>query len=498
MTPVVPATTRILPPGRLLRAWGACFTAAALLAGLGDFLFFEHHIGITLALYVAAVAFCSFLLATTFHGAHNIGWASVTLVLSLIPAIETVNTLSVLIALTGLAAFVLLLHANKPLRLLDLAVSVSFLAITWPGKLLFDLFRFFRTFKPLTHLRIGRKVLTAWIIPLIFSGIFVSLFIAGNPLIDYWLGSIQLPDFPSERSILRAIFWSLLVLMCWPFLVPAMRYWRHQSPIQLTGRQTIAEEHDIFGKAASYRALVLFNIVFGLQTALDLVYLWGHGALPAGMTFAQYAHNGTYALLAAALLSAVFILVITGEARCHHKNGSIYILLLVWIAQNIFLVVSTIMRMKLYIDAYALTYLRIAALIWMLLVLLGVLYIALRLILERSNGWLIRMNVATLAIVLYATSLANLPYLISAYNVANAIRNPSVNIDVYYLLQLGRQALPAIDRAIASDKTPPYMRVRLHNIRLYSAKNLHLDDTGWRAWSYRNQRLINYLHTNSH
>jgi len=38
----------------------------------------------------------------------------------------------------------------------------------------------------------------------------------------------------------------------------------------------------------------------------------------------------------------------------------------------------------------------------------------------------------------------------------------------------------------------------LHNIRLYSAKNLHLDDTGWRAWSYRNQRLINYLHTNSH
>jgi hypothetical protein len=57
------------------------------------------------------------------------------------------------------------------------------------------------------------------------------------------------------------------------------------------------------------RSLILFNALFALQSALDLVYLWGGATLPDGMTYADYAHRGAYPLIATALLAASFALI---------------------------------------------------------------------------------------------------------------------------------------------------------------------------------------------
>src|SRR4029078_10113192 len=65
---------------------------------------------------------------------------------------------------------------------------------------------------------------------------------------------------------------------------------------------------DLFCPAAIVRALLLFNLLFAVQTVLDLTYLWGGVALPDGMTYASYAHRGAYPLIVTALIAAGFVL----------------------------------------------------------------------------------------------------------------------------------------------------------------------------------------------
>ena len=119
------------------------------------------------------------------------------------------------------------------------------------------------------------------------------------------------------------------------------------------------------------RSLVLFNVMFALQSALDLTYLWGGASLPDGMTYAHYAHRGAYPLIATALLAASFVLIAMRPGGPAEQSRLIRPLVLLSIGQYVLLVVSSIFRLDLYVAAYSLTYLRLAAFIWMGLVAAG-------------------------------------------------------------------------------------------------------------------------------
>ncbi|TKD12946.1 MAG: DUF4173 domain-containing protein, partial [Mesorhizobium sp.] len=92
----------------------------------------------------------------------------------------------------------------------------------------------------------------------------------------------------------------------------------------------------------------------------------------------------------------------------------------VWVAQNIVLVVSSILRLDLYIGIYALTYWRIAAFVWMGLVAAGLSLIIARIALEKSNEWLLSANLLTLSMTLYACCFINYAALIANYNVEHS------------------------------------------------------------------------------
>ena len=89
------------------------------------------------------------------------------------------------------------------------------------------------------------------------------------------------------------------------------------------------------------------------------------------------------------------------------KSAVIRPLVYLWVAQNVLLVASSILRLDLYVQIYLLTWWRIAAFIWMLLVAFGLLLIVTRIALNRSNGWLISANLITLTATLYVCSLVN-------------------------------------------------------------------------------------------
>jgi hypothetical protein len=309
----------------------------------------------------------------------------------------------------------------------------------------------------------------------------------------------QLLDYVSPG---RTAFWLLVGCLVWPF-VHMRRARSSMKPIPVH-RAPIDDDFDaLFSKAAVLRSLVLFNALFAVQTALDIAYLWGGLALPDGLTYAGYAHRGAYTLIATALLAACFVLIAMRPQGPSETSRWIRPLVLVWVAQNFILVLSSIFRTGLYVAAYSLTELRLEAMIWMGLVATGLVLIVVQIARRKSNKWLLDANAMATALVLYATCFVNFPYVIASYNVAHCLEatgtGPSLDLD--YLISLGPQAIPAYDAYLrdqaqrttssggmsgsqASER--PWVRTNaMHSV----------SDMAWRSWSFRDWRLKRYFDT---
>jgi len=164
-----------------------------------------------------------------------------------------------------------------------------------------------------------------------------------------------------------------------------------------------------------------------------------------------------------------------------------------WMAQTVFLVASAIARMGLYIDAYALTYLRVVGLIVMSLIAAGIVLIALRIALSKSNVWLINANAIVLVATLYAACFINFDRVIADYNVANCreMGGNGVPLDIPYLKSLGPSALPALHHFETNPKTlgsPKSWLVKKARSKL--AAELQHRQSDWRSWTYRGYRLM--------
>ena len=204
-------------------------------------------------------------------------------------------------------------------------------------------------------------------------------------------------------------------------------------------------------------------------------------------SYASYAHRGAYPLIATALLAAGFVLAAMRPGGPAEHSRVIRPLVYLWVAQNVLLVLSAILRLDLYVQTYLLTWWRVAAFIWMVLVALGLVLIVARIVMNRSNDWLIRANLVTLTATLYVCSLFNFAAIIADYNVSHSreAAGKGVSIDMNYLFSLGPQALPAIDRAIA---------LRGFDATLVSRRGCLVEQqrremASWRSWGFRGWRL---------
>jgi hypothetical protein len=160
------------------------------------------------------------------------------------------------------------------------------------------------------------------------------------------------------------------------------------------------------------------------------------------------------------------------------------------VAQNIMLVISSILRLDLYVQVYLLTTWRVAAFIWMLLVATGLVLIVARIALRRSNGWLIRLNLIAVMLTLYACSLTNFAAIIADYNVSHSreVTGKGIDVDMNYLFGLGPHAVPGINK---SPKTHDYFTLVSRRDSLVD--RFQLDTSSWRAWGLRDWRLKQYL-----
>jgi hypothetical protein len=474
------------------------------LVALADWLFYGHTVGISAALLLTALAAAA-VLANPLHASkRDMLIACGVLVASVVPLIVNVSILSVLFGALGTACFALTITrtgADWTARCRDAAVLL--LDGTWQP--LADICHAGSAWAngDLTSQRLGRLML--WVMPLALGAIFLLLFVSANPVIEEWFTAFDFRRQAAHISLPRVGFWLLALSLVWPFV-----FMRAKSKLsehaEAEVRAFAATAADmapmpaarppglLFSEGAILRALILFNVLFAVQTVLDLTYLWGGVTLPHGMTYATYAHRGAYPLIVTTLLAAGFVLMTMRPGSEMERSPLFRPLVFLFVGQNVLLVISSILRLDLYVQVYALSYWRVAAFIWMLLVAAGLVLIIARIALGRSNSWLTLMNLGAVALALYACCFINFPALIADYNVTHSrdMKGSGIEVDFGYLIGLGPQAIPAIDRYLDGRKpTPePWWQTGKRN----GLAAMHRDRTqGWRAWSFRNWQLTQYL-----
>jgi hypothetical protein len=319
-------------------------------------------------------------------------------------------------------------------------------------------------------------------LPLAGGAVFALLFAAANPVIAQLISELRLPS----PDFVRIALWTALAWWAWLFLRPrGLPKWaRGARPRPLAADR-------MFTARSVVLSLALFNLLFGLQNALDIAYLWGGAALPDGMTFAEYAHRGAYPLIATALLAGAFVLVFLAPGSEVAALRPARVLVTLWVGQNVFLVFSTALRTLDYIDAYSLTRLRIAALAWMALVAVGLGLIAWRLLRAKSSSWLNNANAAAAALTLAVCACLDLGSIAAAWNVRHAreLGTSTTSLDLCYLSELGPSALVSLSE-LQPGALPPMFQARVANVRSTIMHDLIAQQSDWRRWTWRGQRRL--------
>jgi hypothetical protein len=319
------------------------------------------------------------------------------------------------------------------------------------------------------------------ILPVLGSTVFVILFAQANPLIEDALARLDLRLAFDAMTFFRAIFWSFVLTAVWSLLRP---------PRIALGKAGPGLDPDFALPGVSLASITLsllaFNLIFALQNGLDLAFLWSGAPLPAGMTLAEYAHRGAYPLIATALLAGLFVLATLRPGSATAASRPIRLLVTLWIAQNLLLVASTMLRTFDYIEAYSLTQLRIAALIWMGLVALGLMLICYRLLRGRSGAWLINANLLAALLILGCCCTIDLGRMAAAWNVRHAREagGAGAALDLCYLNELGSSALlPLIE--LERRPIPAELRERVIWLRVRTMDMLAANQADWHGWTLR-------------
>lgn len=453
----------------------ATLGGAAVLVVLADVLFWDAEPGISIAIY--ALTLSAMMLAFK-PGGITRREAAVAMGFALtcnLPVIEQVQLLSVAFSIGGVAALLAWVAKGQVASALDTVWTFASASTLGAMVLPVDAAQEVQGAQVSGGLR---RVVQAGGLPLAIGLVFGVLFMVANPLVENALAMIDLSEILTPDQLKRLLFWGLIICVVWPYLNTQGR-WRMDAPN--TGSLSLPHgDGPVVNRASVQSSLILFNVMFAVQTVTDLAVLSGGMSLPDGMSYASYAHRGAYPLLVTALLSGAFALITHAFiAQSPLMRGLLYL----WLGQTMVLVITAAVRLALYVEAYSLTYLRIAAFIWMGLIFVALVLIIVRMIQNRPAAWLVHWNMVAGVGTLYLCCFVNFAYVITSYNMANAAPNV---LDLAYLCNLGEQAIPAMmeygqvtDEVVCGRGAYPALRFD------------PIED--WQEWGFRRYRLQRYL-----
>lgn len=190
--------------------------------------------------------------------------------------------------------------------------------------------------------------------------------------------------------------------------------------------------------------LVVLNLLFAAFVVVQVAVLFGghtHVLATTGLTYAEYAREGFFQLIAVSVLTLAVIAAVVRFGRYEHTRGWLRLLSGALCALTLVILVSAVTRMNLYQEAYGFTRLR-------LLVDLFIYWLGACFVLIMAAGlfwnaqWLPRALVLTTLVGVIGFGLSDPDARIARRNVERF--EITGDIDVTYLAGLSADAVPAL------------------------------------------------------
>ena len=323
----------------------------------------------------------------------------------------------------------------------------------------------------------------------LLTALFALILGAGNAILGTWVNQFfsefwkWLTSF--DFSIGRVIFWTFVTLLSLALIRPAQtgRFW--WAWMDRIGRFRKPAKPSL----AYWRSVLILaalNALFCAANSIDAFFLWTHQSIPQGVTYAQFVHQGTAQLIAATLLSALVLIILFNQDESLSGRTLLRITAWVWIGQNLFLLTSIALRLKLYVDAYNLTSQRISVLIFLLIVGGGFLLLSWKILREKSLLWIFGANFALVFTVFYTVQFLDLGAMAAEYNVSRSEKDPECRIDLVYLKSLGSSGWNSLQRVAEKEGrgTDPFgASAILAGVRRDNDEGKF--NLNWRSWQAR-------------
>lgn len=280
-------------------------------------------------------------------------------------------------------------------------------------------------------------------LPVAVTLIFFFLYRSSNALFDALADKINL-DFISWNWILFT-FWGAVLLYGFYYYkrIEVMAALDNNNSVNLlpgpeTNLKLFGYELSMVDENFSGTLLfVLLNLLVLIVNVLDINFLFGDHKLPLGITDKQFVHQGVDMLITSIVIAiSIILFFFRGGLNFYEKNKAIKILACLWVAQNAFMVFSTVCRNHLYIHEYGLTYKRIGVYMYLLLTVIGLGTTLIKVLKTKNNMYLFRKNGWIFYCLLIIFTLPNWEQLVTDYNI-NRLPNPDGN----YLLSISNTNL---------------------------------------------------------
>ncbi|MCB1099854.1 MAG: DUF4173 domain-containing protein [Verrucomicrobiae bacterium] len=236
--------------------------------------------------------------------------------------------------------------------------------------------------------------------------------------------------------------------------------------------------------------LIAVNVLFFFANTTDVLYLWADAALPAGVTASAFVHHGVYSLIASVLLAALVLSLLWVQAPAVCRARGQRWLAHLWIVQNLVLVGSVVLRLKLYVEFYQMSLLRVYVVCFLVLVSVGFVLLAIRVHQERTMSWLLGANVLGVFGLFFVMQCWDEHRFVANWNIdaARSDAKSGKTLDTAYLGSLGPAAWPGLYEVASQPEvfgrwaTADAKTILTNEAEQYENR---MATGGWRAWQWR-------------
>lgn len=489
----------------------ALIVATGLVIGLfSDLLVYDRPVGISYPIIMAVVV--AGLLVLSLVEKTDIGWANLWLVVPLlylavmsavraVPVLRFMNIVGALLLLALLADR----FASAPLTRLNLGGYVLSLLQT----------SMLTAVLPIPVLRRGvvemqsseedgppvtRRVLIGVLIALPFLCIFTLLFAAADLLFSSYLedllGDLTIGDIIGHGLLTLILAWILIGGLTYA-LTRRKEDAKEDSATEAADSKMAFKVRGALGTVEASIALFSIDALFAVFLAIQAAALFGGQAFleRKELTYAEYARQGFFQLLAVALITLALILALDYVTRRETTGQQVSFLAGsgLMIAMTIVILLSAFSRLQLYELAFGFTRLRLLTHVFMVWLAALMAFFLILLVVRRTRLFAIGVLVFVIG---YTTTLnvINPDPFIVAHNLERWERNQE--LDIPYLGTLSADAIPYLMPLFTEygsetrDEIGPWLRMHLDRL------DRRQENAGWPSTHVSINRTYRHLDAN--